>query len=48
MEKEYNGGWDTFYLFQTSRSEHKAKVIIDEFKDYFTTKVALEWQWKYF
>ena len=42
---------DTFYPLQTPRSGHNAKtsakVIKDEFKDYFINKGAVEWQWRY-
>ena len=43
---------DTFYPLQTPRSKQNAKIsakaIRDEFKDYFITEGALEWQWKHF
>ena len=42
---------DIFYPLRTPRSGHNAKTsakaIRDEFKDYFITEGALEWQWKY-
>ena len=42
---------NNYYLLQTPRSGHKektsAKLIRDKFKDYFITKSALKWHWKY-
>ena len=46
--KGYNGG----YFLPIANSGHNGKIsaksIRDEFKDYFITEGALEWQWKYY
>jgi len=42
---------DTFHPLQIPRSGHNAsataKVVRDEFKDYFMNEGAVEWQWKF-